>query len=74
MFSIRMPSLDPDLSLPLICDLYVSHPSVSDNTGRGVAKLILADLVKMGFSNANLRVMLKGGCFDGGMFNLNVSN
>ena len=72
--AVTIPSLDDDVKLPLVRTVYIGHPAAIDQTGAGLAKTIIDTLTAMGFSRQQLRLSLKGGCIDGGVFNVNVSH
>ena len=69
----RYASLDNDLSLPLICTSYMSHPASINGTGSGTADTILGSLHKAGFTDAQLQSMMKGSAYDGAFLNTKVT-
>ena len=71
--AIRYPSLDDDLTLPLVCTSYFGHPPSTNGTGTGVAATILAAIRSIGLTSAHLRSQLRGGTFDGGLIGVHVS-
>ena len=65
VLTLRMLSLDPDITLPLVMTLYIASPASVDNSGAGMADTIIRAFTEFGLDETVLNTRLHGGCYDG---------
>ena len=53
--------------------LYIGHPACVDHSGKGIADVITKLLTSLGISEHLLARSFRGGCADGGIINVNLT-
>ena len=71
--ALRYPSLDDKYELPFVSTSYIAHPASVDNTGQGLAAVLIQTLRDIGVTDAVIRTALKGANYDGAFLNTSVT-